>query len=60
MLALNPQDRLTLPEIKAHPWYNGSVLPAEAVQEHLRVRNEKIHKAADIAARAKAERATKT
>ncbi|CAG9329336.1 unnamed protein product [Blepharisma stoltei] len=53
MLALQPNDRLPISHIKAHPWYNGPVATTDEIVSELRKRKEKIIQAAQKAAKAK-------
>eukprot|EP00358_Blepharisma_japonicum_P004972 CAMPEP_0202943564 /NCGR_PEP_ID=MMETSP1395-20130829/4043_1 /ASSEMBLY_ACC=CAM_ASM_000871 /TAXON_ID=5961 /ORGANISM="Blepharisma japonicum, Strain Stock R1072" /LENGTH=200 /DNA_ID=CAMNT_0049641187 /DNA_START=814 /DNA_END=1416 /DNA_ORIENTATION=- len=49
MLALDPAQRLTIEQIKAHPWYNGPTATAEEVGNELRARRQRIQEAAERA-----------
>ncbi|CAG9318971.1 unnamed protein product [Blepharisma stoltei] len=49
MLALDPARRLTIEQIKAHPWYNGPIASAQEVGQELRARQRGIIEAAERA-----------
>jgi hypothetical protein len=40
MLQYQPEDRLTLDEIKSHPWFTGQSLSADEVNEELNKRKQ--------------------
>ena len=42
MFSLDPAVRLTLPEVKAHPWYNGPTLKHEEIQKQFEERKKKV------------------
>lgn len=46
MLALAPADRLTIPEIKAHAWYNQDAVTKEELVGEIAGRRGKIAEAA--------------
>lgn len=41
MVSYNPEDRLTINEIKSHSWYTGSRISKEKISEILNIRKEK-------------------
>lgn len=49
MLALDPAQRLTISQIKAHPWFNGPIATAEEVGNDLRLRRQQAIDAAEKA-----------
>ena len=53
MLALDPNHRLSIEEIKSHPWVNGPTARAQDVVEEISARRRKVVEAAE---RAKAQR----
>jgi len=44
MLQFDPAHRLSMAEVKAHPWFNGTVATYEEVQQEFAYRKEKIDK----------------
>jgi len=42
MLALDPSQRLSLAEVKAHAWYNGPVLEQEGLTKEFKIRKAKV------------------
>jgi len=42
MLQFDPSHRLSLAEIKAHPWYNGPVATLEEIQQEFALRKARI------------------
>ncbi|CAG9320131.1 unnamed protein product [Blepharisma stoltei] len=49
MLAFNHSQRLTIEQIKAHPWYQGPVASTQEVGQELRIRRQKIFENAEKA-----------
>lgn len=56
MLALDPTQRLSIAEIKAHPWFNGPVAAQEEVQAELSGRKRMLEEAVERARQAKLAR----
>jgi len=56
MLALDPTQRLSVAEIKAHPWYNGPVATEEEIQAEMSGRKAQMEGAAERARQAKEAR----
>ena len=56
MLALDPTQRLSIAEIKAHPWFNGPVADSSEVQAELSGRKRMIEEAVERARQAKLAR----
>ena len=48
MLAFDPSQRLTLAEVKAHPWYNGPTATLEDIQQEFAMRKQRIDEEAEI------------
>jgi len=42
MLQFDPTQRISLAEVKAHPWYNGPVATLEDIQKEFQLRKERI------------------
>jgi hypothetical protein len=57
MLALDPTQRLSIAEIKAHPWYNQESMSAEEACGELARRKQRLEEAAERARQAKLARA---
>ena len=43
MLAFNPEDRLTIDQIKEHPWYKGSVPTQAEITQDFKKRKQEIY-----------------
>lgn len=55
MLQFDPTHRLTMAELKAHPWYNGPVSQLEEIQNEFKLRKAKIDAENDAKRKAKEE-----
>jgi serine/threonine protein kinase len=42
MLALDPSQRLSLAEVKAHPWYNGAIVDMKIIQKEFSDRKKRV------------------
>jgi len=49
MLAYDPTKRLTMEQIKAHPWYNGDILPMDAIKIEFNKRRDVVDKELETA-----------
>jgi len=49
MLAFEPSERLTIAQIREHPWFTGPVADAQSVSTELKARRQKIIEAAEKA-----------
>ena len=49
MLLIDPQQRITIEQIKEHPWYNGAVSSAEDILNEVTARRDKVQEAAERA-----------
>ena len=55
MLAYAPEQRLSLSEVKGHPWYNGETATYEQVREEFKKRFAKIEYERKVKAQKKAQ-----